>query len=72
MTNSEDRILRELQIANLLKTIEITQNANVKDQKARKILTYVFDRELTNLQFDVALFPREEIRTQDYKFHEVR
>ena len=66
-----DRILKELQIANLLKTIEITQNANVTNDDTRKILTYVYDREMSNLQFDVALFPKN-VRTQEYKFHDNR
>ena len=66
-----DRILKELQIANLLKAIEITQNANVTNDDTRKILTYVYDREMSNLQFDVALFPRN-VRTQDYKFHDMK
>lgn len=66
-----DRVLKELQIANLLKTIEITQNANVKNPDTQKILTYVYDREMSNLQFDVALFPKD-VRTQDYKFHDMK
>ncbi len=71
MDNLDERILKELQIANLLKTLEITQNANVQNKDTQKILTYVYDREMSNLQFDVALFPRERT-VRDYKFHEVR
>lgn len=58
-----EEILQELRIANLLKAIEMSQTDDEDDpimKKKRPILSYIFDREMTNLQLDIALFPKKQ------------
>ena len=69
----EEQILKELRIQNLLSVISILCEANgrLQDTKTSKVLHYIYDREMSDLQFDIALFPKKT-ETKDYKFHDMK
>lgn len=60
--------LKEKQTSNLLKAIEL-KNAGINNGKLAKIVDYIIDHEIAELQFDVVLFDRGNIKQRDYKFH---
>lgn len=60
--------LKEKQTSNLLKAIEL-KNAGINNGKLSKIVDYVIDHEIAELQFDVVLFDRGNVKQRDYKFH---
>lgn len=61
----DEKILKELKRANILKAIEISKSANEDD---RKIVNYILHSELSELQLDKTLFPKEE-PTKSWNYH---
>jgi len=62
LDDSNEKVLKELRIANLLKTIEMSQSDDEDDpimNKKRHILRYIFNIEMANLQLDSTLFPKK-------------
>ena len=59
--------LKEKQTSNLLKAIEL-KNAGINNGKLAKIVDYVIDHEIAELQFDVVLFDRGSVKTMNYNF----
>lgn len=68
----DDQVLKELKIQNLLSVIDILarSGSSINGTKSEKVLKYIYEREMSDLQFDVALFPRKT-ETKDYKFHDI-
>ena len=60
--------LKEKQTSNLLKAIEL-KNAGISNGKLARIVDYVIDHEIAELQYDVVLFDRGNVKTMDYNFH---
>lgn len=60
--------LKEKQTSNLLKAIEL-KNAGIANGKLARIVDYVINHEISELQFDVVLFDRGNVKTMDYNFH---
>jgi len=61
----DEKILKELKRANILKAIELSESANEND---RKVVNYILRSELSELQLDKALFPKEE-PTKSWNYH---
>jgi hypothetical protein len=60
--------LQEKQMGNLLKAIEL-KSGGISDKALAKIVDYIIDREVSALMFDVALFKKEQVKSQEYNFH---
>lgn len=60
----DQKLLKELRIQNILKVIELR---NKNDEEARKVLDYIYNEELSELQLDVTLFPNKKADTK-YNF----
>ena len=69
----DGEILRELRIQNLLTALSMIDDENAPNaiKQKSKILDYIFNTEVSNLQLDVALFPKKEVKQQNYKFHDI-
>lgn len=61
----DGRILKELQFQNLLSCMAMMDDHTEHD----KVLNYIFDRELKQLQLDIVLFPKQQAPTKEYTFH---
>ena len=72
----QEKLLKELRIANLLKVIEMKGLRNTgiwtpeEYDMRKKLLNYIFDREIEELQYDQAF---EELKrkpqSKEYNFH---
>jgi hypothetical protein len=58
--------LQEKQMGNLLKAIEL-KNIGIEDKSLSNIVDYVIQHEIKELQFDVALYDKND-KVREYKF----
>ena len=65
----DNQIVRELNIHNLLTALNMSEDSPEMNKTRSKVLDYIISQELSTLQYDITLFPKEEKNTKEYNFH---
>ena len=65
----DSQIVKELKIHNLLPALNMSEDSPEINETRKKVLDYIVSQELSTLQYDITLFPKEKKNTKEYNFH---
>jgi hypothetical protein len=65
----DSQIVKELKIHNLLTALNMSEDSPEINETRKKVLDYIVSQELSTLQYDITLFPKEKKNTKEYNFH---